>query len=187
MQHLATDNKVNSVFLVTDGMPQDRAVALRSTVKNTHADHPDQPDVVVLTDRVHPLSNDTTFGHKVTAIIDDGSEPAVTSTGKATKTVALVDEHGRIVGNLTVVGKTKEIVKAFIANLKVMLAQIQLALRLGQPIGNLHAADIVTLALNQTQRDAGLTRKQMYELIQVQFGGVELSTRPFNLISIGLT
>ena len=188
MRDFAKRENVTTVYLVPDGLSHDRVNALSFSMDNVSAANGEGARIRVASDVQRPLASDSLFGRTFHAIDDDGGDPVELGADKYEKSVTL-----RFTDNtserLTVVGKTAQIVKQFIANMKYALTKVQAFLSRNPSSSNLitlRAADIVNLALAKTQQDLGMSAKQLRDQLRVEFGTMQISARSWTVTRVAV-
>lgn len=178
----AAEYSAQRVYLIPAKMSSDQRVALGVTIRNAAAGRGGTP--VFVTHEIRELLEQSDLvGRRVREVVDDGREPRAvgSSSGGAAyeKSVGLRFEGGGT-QTLSVVGRTKEIVKTFIANLRSEIAKLRLALAHSPNpalLAQLRTADLVSLALARTARDSNIAPSELHDYISAELSGFQIAVR----------
>jgi hypothetical protein len=174
----------DSAYLVPFVRDGDQRTAMELSIRSAARQRGSGGPELFITDAMQePLAAGKLMGRSVRDVLDDGGEPNSVRLASGeqgfSKTVDLLyaDQSTQ---KLTIFGKTADIVKAFIKNLKYQVAKFRAATSKNPGaavLTPLRSTDIVNLAMAQTARDFNLSRAELRSQLSARFNGYQIVTR----------
>ncbi|MBB3348345.1 peptidoglycan-binding protein [Sphingomonas sp. BK069] len=157
------------VFLVPRGLDERQVGLLAASADNySRAEAQGRPAVGVM--KVSGVTDEAMFQRTVQLDIGETVTRSAGASGAYEKLITFQSADGRS-KTVTVVSFARNLMDQFIRNLQALFSRHQ-----GSPTAPT-PAQLISLALEQTRRDAGLTRREMKEQLSVEISNTQFASR----------